>query len=667
MGFFLLSPAKKVKSMRTLLISLFVVLISLSGFSNKGELLTNHNTEISLPHLIIKGVEQNIELRIIDDNIVQELNGVYVNVEISKTSYRTKIINGIISIPYYFSDEDVLTISIGSFTHSEPINPMPLWLSILPPLIAILIALIIREVYLALFTGIWVGTTIMYYYKGSMGLVAVFKGFLAILDTYILQSLNNSGHLSIILFSMIIAATVSIISKNGGMNGVVYRLSKYAKSPRSGSAITWLLGIVIFFDDYANTLVVGNTMRPLTDKLRISREKLSYIIDSTAAPVASIAFVTTWIGAELSYIQDGINTLDLDESAYSVFFNSLAYSFYPIFTLAFILIIIWKKVDFGPMLKAEIRARQLDTNITNDYSPDADLSNDLLDEISVKEGVKSRSFNAVIPILVIIFGTLSALLYTGWNNEVWNNTSLSFFEKLSDTIGNADSYIALLWASLGSLFTALILSLSQRLLNLTESVESIIQGFKTMLPAIMILTLAWSVALITEHMHTADFISGLLMEGSVSPYLIPTITFIVAALVSFSTGSSWGTMAILYPLILPTGWLLAENSGLDYSITLSIFHNIAAAVLTGSVLGDHCSPISDTTILSSLATSCPHIEHVRTQLPYALTTGAVAILLGTLPASYGISPWIMFPIGILGLYLLISFFGKSNEQKKEII
>ncbi|MFK5856702.1 MAG: Na+/H+ antiporter NhaC family protein, partial [Bacteroidota bacterium] len=607
--------------MRLIIISILLFLTNLAFYSAEAHTITNQNTEINLPHIIVQGVEQSIELKITDEATAADFNNKWVDVLISGTSQKAEVIDGIITLPYNFDKQETLTISIGNFSHSEPVNPMPLWLSILPPLIAILIALIIREVYMALFAGIWVGTAIIYYYKGSMILVAIFKGFLAILDTYIIESLNNSGHLSIILFSMIIAATVSLISKNGGMNGVVNRLSKYATSPRSGLFITWLLGIVIFFDDYANTLVVGNTMRPLTDKLRISREKLSYIIDSTAAPVASVAFVTTWIGAELSYIQDGINTLNLDESAYGVFFNSLAYSFYPFFTLAFILILIWKKVDYGPMLKAEKQARQFGVLSIENNSIDKDISNDLMEEISVKKGVTPRSYNAVIPILVIILGTLTALLYTGWNQELWNNNSLGFFEKLSDTIGNADSYIALLWASLASLFTALALTLSQRLLSLKEAIESIIQGFKTMLPAIMILTLAWSVALITEHMHTADFISGLLMDASVSPYLIPVITFIVAALVSFSTGSSWGTMAILYPLILPTGWLLAENSGLDYDTTLAIFHNIAAAVLTGSVLGDHCSPISDTTILSSLATSCPHIEHVRTQLPYALTTG----------------------------------------------
>jgi len=640
-------------------IIILLCLLGLSVVSNSVVSFNNSNINLILPEIIVQDVDQEINLQITDEKIVEEFKLKSVIVNVAGTDYEASVDNGIIKFHYNFPREQDLTISIGNYTETVPINPIPLWLSIIPPLIAILIALIIREVYSALFVGLWVGAGIIYFYKGTTFFVAIFQGFLAILDTYIIESLNNSGHLSIILFSMIIAATVSLISKNGGMKGVVNRLSKFATSPRSGSLVTWAMGIVIFFDDYANTLVVGNTMRPLADRLKISREKLSYIIDSTAAPVASVAFVTTWIGAELSYIQDGINSLNLDESAYGVFFNSLAYSYYPFFTLAFVFILIWKRVDYGPMYKAEQNARKAISPL--ELSPDAKISNDLLEEVNAKEGVVPRSFNAVIPILIIIFGTLTGLIYSGWNAEVWGNQELGFFEKLSDTIGNADSYIALLWASIGSMFVALILTVSQRLLTLTEAVESIIQGFKTMLPAIMILTLAWSVALITEHMHTADFISGLLIKASVSPYLIPVITFIISALVSFSTGSSWGTMAILYPLILPSGWLVAENSGLDYDTTLSIFHNIAAAVLTGSVLGDHCSPISDTTILSSLASSCPHIEHVRTQLPYALTTGAVAIFLGTIPASYGISPWILYPLGILGIYLIIKFLGKPTE------
>ncbi len=643
----------------SLLLLFLAIFFSVSSQAKNDELFNKENIELELPEIIVKNVEQDIVLKILDKDVVKKLIDKEVKVVVSGEIFSAKIRNGSLTIPYIFDENETLTISVGNFSESVPITPIPLWLSIIPPLVAILIALTIREVYSALFVGVWVGAGIIYYYKGSMFIVAIFQGFLAILDTYIIESLNNSGHLAIILFSMIIAGTVSLISKNGGMKGVVNRISRFATSPRSGSLVTWAMGIVIFFDDYANTLVVGNTMRPLADKLKISREKLSYIIDSTAAPVASVAFVTTWIGAELSYIQDGINSLNLNESAYGVFFNSLLYSYYPFFTLAFVVILIWKKVDYGPMLKAERKARSQIS--TDKLSIDENVSKDLMDEVTAKEGVAARSFNAIIPVLVIIVGTLTALLYSGWNQEVWNNNSIGFFEKLSDTVGNADSYTALLWASLGSLFVAIILTLSQRLLSLMEVIESVIQGFKSMLPAIMILTLAWSVALITEHMHTADFISGLLIEASLSPYLVPVITFIIAALVSFSTGSSWGTMAILYPLILPSGWLVAQNAGLDYETSMSIFHNIAAAVLTGSVLGDHCSPISDTTILSSLASSCPHIEHVRTQLPYALTTGAVAIFIGTIPASFGISPWILFPLGIISLYAIIHVFGKKTD------
>jgi Na+/H+ antiporter NhaC len=454
---------------------------------------------------------------------------------------------------------------------------------------------------------------------------------------------------------MMIGAMVNLITRNGGMQGVVNLLSKHASSPRSGQFITWLMGIVIFFDDYANTLVVGNTMRPVTDRLKISREKLAYLVDSTAAPIASIAFVTTWIGAELSYIQDGITSIGLDENAYMIFFNSLAYSFYPIFTLVFILFLIYKGVDFGPMLKAERKARQA-TSFFNDK--ENSFSNDL-NNIELEEGIKARWYNAVIPVLVIIFGTLAGLIYTGWDASVWADDSIAFGRKISETIGNADSYQALLWSSMSGVLVAMLLTLSQRILNLKQSIDSLINGFRIMLTAVLILILAWSVALITEHMHTATFISNSMLEMSLSPYLVPAITFILAALISFSTGSSWGTMAILYPLILPASWLITQDYGMDYNASMLIFYNVVACVLTGSVLGDHCSPISDTTILSSLASSCNHIEHVRTQLPYALTVGVISIFIGIIPAAFGISSYILFPLGLLILFLIVVFIGKK--------
>ncbi len=548
-----------------------------------------------------------------------------------------------------FDAREELVISAGGYEFRKTVTPVPLWMSILPPLFAILIALLFREVYVALFLGIWLGSAIITYYQGYSLLSAIFFGLFSIIDVYILESLNDAGHLSIIVFSMLIGAMVTLISDNGGMKGVVNYLARFAKGPRSGQLVTWFLGMAIFFDDYANTLVVGNTMRPVADRLKISREKLSYIVDSTAAPIASIAFVTTWIGAELSYIQDGIRTLSLDETAYDVFLNSLQYSFYPILALFFILILVFSKREFGPMLKAE---RQMRMHGVPDYHPGVKAASDL------KKGIKERWYNAVIPVVVIVVGTITGLISTGLENTSWN-PEFGWLKNVSNIIGHSDSYRALLWSSLAGVLVAVLLTISQRIMNIRESVESLINGFKTMITAVLILVLAWSIALITHYMHTADFISNILLEVNIAPYMIPSITFILAALVAFATGSSWGTMAILYPLILPSSWLIAQESGLDYDQSMSIFHNVVSTVLAGSVLGDHCSPISDTTILSSLASSCNHIEHVRTQLPYALVVGGVGIFAGTLPAAYGVPTYVLFPVGLLILYAVVRIFGKK--------
>lgn len=533
-------------------------------------------------------------------------------------------------------------------------RPIPLWLSILPPLIAIALALIFREVVTSLFAGVFFGAVVLATY--THGFIGILYGLMKTIDTYILTALADSGHMSIIIFSMLIGGTVAVISKNGGMQGIVDIISVRATTAKSGQLATWLMGILIFFDDYANTLVVGNTMRPVTDRLKISREKLAYIVDSTAAPVAAIAFVTTWIGAELGYIESGIKNLDtLNEGVYATFILSLQYSFYPIFTLAFILFLVLQNRDFGPMYHAEVRART--TGEVSSIQTATMLDKDDISEFTTKKGIQARWFNAAIPVFVIILGTMAGLLYTGWNNEIWHNPDHSLGLKLSEIIGGADSYQALLWSSLAGLIAAILMTASQRIMNITEIITSTTSGFKTMLEAIIILTLAWSLAEITDEMHTADFLTGLL-TNNVTPVLVPVITFILAALVSFSTGSSWGTMAILYPLILPASWVLTESAGFEYQAGLSIFHNVVASVLAGSVLGDHCSPISDTTILSSLASSCHHIDHVRTQMPYALTVGGVAICFGVLPAALGVSSWILFPVGLIILYLIVRFFGK---------
>ena len=521
---------------------------------------------------------------------------------------------------------------------------MPLWMSILPPLIAIMMAFVTKEVLSSLFLGIFSGAFLMALFGGQSPMAALGGGLLRTVDTYIVGSLTERDHVLIIVFTLTIGGMVRIISANGGMQGVVRWLSKRAKGPRSGQLMTFLMDLCIFFDDYSNTLVVGNTMRPIADKLKISREKLAYIVDSTSAPVVAVAFVTTWIGAELSYIQDGINTIGLNMSAYSVFFHSLAYSFYPFLTLGFVLMIILSGRDFGPMLKAERKAKTA-------LAPQGQNN-----EMETKNG---HAIDALIPLAVLIFGTVAGLIATGYDASVWSDAHLGFLQKLSATIGAANSYMALLWASLLSLLVAILLTILRGTMNFGKIMEEMVEGFKSMFNAVLILTMAWSIALVTKDMHTAEFVSHLLLQWSLSPIWVPVITFILAALIGFSTGTSWGTMAILYPLILPASWLLCQQQGLSAEASMPLFYNVVASVMAGAVMGDHCSPISDTTIMSSLSSQCDHLQHVSTQMPYALTVGGTALVFGFMPTALGLPSWTAFLIAFAALGLIIRFVGKK--------
>lgn len=599
------------------------------------------NFDVELPSPIIREVAYEITLV----NLPQAIDSIEVNGTMLPLTHR----EGKSSFEYRFLHEDQLRIKAFGEVKSVAINSIPLWLSIIPPLLAIVLALVFREVLSSLFIGIAFGSILIAVYgEGALGFLS---GFVRIIDTYIISALLDTGHLSIIVFSMLIGALVALVSKNGGMKGVVNILAKYARTARSGQFATYLLGLAIFFDDYANTLVVGNTMRPVSDKLGISREKLSYIVDSTAAPVAAIAFITTWIGAELSYLSVGIENIpEMQgvESAYGIFLGSLQYAFYPILTLIFIFFIIYLKRDYGPMWRAEMKARAEHASL--EERPIAQLEAEDAD-------TSARWYNAVVPISSLILVAMLGLVLTGLSQSEFSGAE-SLLERIAIIIGNADSYRALLWASMSGLLIALLMTVSQRLLDLESAIKAIVNGFESLLPAILILVLAWSLAILTENLHTANFLSSL-MKGNVPPFMFPAICFLLAALVSFSTGSSWGTMAILYPLMLGTAWSLGSEYGLEYAENLAIFKNVAACILAGSVLGDHCSPISDTTILSSLATGTNHIQHVRTQMPYALSVGFVAVVFGTLPAAAGISPLLLFPLSIGMLFLVVRFLGKK--------
>jgi Na+/H+ antiporter NhaC len=521
------------------------------------------------------------------------------------------------------------------------------WVAILPPVLTIAIALITKRVVPALFVGIWMGAWAI----NDFGLFGLWTGLLDTFQVFVANALSNPDHSAIVLFSMMVGGMVGIISRNGGMQGIVNHIVKWADSARHACLATASLGCAIFFDDYANTLVVGNTMRPVTDSMRVSRAKLAYIVDSTAAPVACIAVVTTWIGYEIGLIGDSISKMPgLEAEAYLLFLNTIPYSFYPILAIAFVFMVSATGRDFGPMLEAELHAQE-----NGSEHPDADQDNDQEAEgLRPIDGKPQRAFNAYIPVLVMVFGMLIGLYVTG-KEAVADMADPS----LQDIIGNANSYTALMWSSLSSMMAAALLTLGQRIMGLEEVVNAWFHGVRAMLMAMIILILAWSLGEVTDILKTADFLVSILGD-SLPVFILPTMVFILAAATAFATGSSWGAMGILFPLAMPLTWAVMVSQGQAGPEHMHILYSAVSAILAGAVWGDHCSPISDTTILSSLASGCDHIEHVRTQLPYAMTVGGVAILFGSIMTALGSPWWIGMSLGLLILWLILRFIGKPS-------
>jgi Na+/H+ antiporter NhaC len=517
------------------------------------------------------------------------------------------------------------------------------WVSVLPPLLAVTLALWLRQIIPALFIGIWIGAWALNGFTPSgLGL-----GLLESFQIYIVNALADSDNASVILFSAMIGGMVGLITRNGGLAGVVEKIVDFADSVRRASIATVALGLTIFFDDYANTLVVGNTMRPITDRHRISREKLAYLVDSTAAPIACLALVTTWIGYQVGLIRSALEDIpELELNAYFVFLNAIPYSFYPLFALVLVCSVVWTGRDFGPMWTAEQRARN-----TGKVAPEVS-SKGIIEEdgsqLAPPEDRPHRAANALIPIVVLV-ATVVVGLY--WSGEG---------DNLRDIIGSADPYKSLLWGSLLGVLTAALLTLSQGILDLAETTTAWFIGVRSMLLAIVILILAWGLSEITTALGTAEYLSQLVGDH-LHPGWLPALVFVLAAFTAFATGSSWGTMAILVPLMLPLTWTLMQSSDMMAMEHLSIIYAVVAAILGGAVWGDHCSPISDTTILSSMASQCDHVEHVRTQLPYALFAGVVALFFGAIPAGFGVPFWLLLPLGAVALIIGHRILGKPTN------
>ena len=548
--------------------------------------------------------------------------------------------------------DDLVTDSRGTFaitatadgeSTSLQLRVLPGWISLLPAFLAIAVALLLRNVVPALLLGLWLGSTAL---QGFSPLGAL-KGLMDVLVVFIVNALADPDHAAIIVFTMMIGGMVGIITRNGGMASIVRVVVSKAKTAVGGQVAVWLMGLMIFFDDYANTLVVGNTARSVTDHLRISREKLAYIVDSTAAPVVCLALVTTWIGYQVSLIDQAMQSIDglAGTTAYSVFLHSIPYSFYPILAVFFVLVVSSTGRDMGPMYRAELRARRgkVDSR-SGDAMPAMDG-----DTLEAKPDVPMRPMNAFLPIIVLIVSLGASMIITGEG------------ETLTDIVGSADPYKAMMWASFIGALVAASLSIGQKILSAHETVDAWYGGARATLFGMIVLVLAWSMSAVTGDLNAKGYLISILGDA-LPAALVPAVVFVLAAITAFATGTSWGTMGILLPLVLPLTWAVMTVSGVADPSGMHIMYSAVACVLAGAVWGDHCSPISDTTVLSSIASGCDHIEHVRTQMPYAMLVGIVAIGLGTIPAGYGLPPWVSLLVGGAILVGTLRFFGRKADD-----
>ncbi|MCP4570720.1 MAG: Na+/H+ antiporter NhaC family protein [bacterium] len=524
------------------------------------------------------------------------------------------------------------------------------WVSVIPPLLAIGLALVARQVVVALLAGLWVGATLV---AGDP-----FQGFLRLGDRYLVGALADDSHAAILVFSTILGGMVGVLARSGATEGIVHWLSSRVSSRRGGMVSTAVMGTLIFFDDYANTLLVGSTMRPLTDKLRISREKLSYLVDSTAAPVATVAVISTWVGFEVGLIQDAMARLGDDAAAYTFFLRSIPFGYYPLLTLVFVYLLAVTGRDLGPMRQAEIRAHRLGQVLRPGAQPASDVG-DLGVAESAADRPPAHPLLAGLPILTVILTTAFGLYFNGLQAAVEKGIASP---TLREVLNNADSFAVLTWAALGGAVLAVVLVVATRRQALADAVEGWVSGAKAMMIAMVILVLAWSLSAVCESLGTADFLVETARQG-LSARVLPALAFVLAAAVSFATGTSWGTMAILVPLIYPLGAELPVAAGLDAAVAERIHLAAVSAVLAGAVFGDHCSPISDTTILSSLATGADHVDHVKTQLPYALLVGSAAMAVGYLPVGWGLSPWISLAVGVVILVAVLVWRGRHMDRE----
>ena len=480
------------------------------------------------------------------------------------------------------------------------------WLSILPPLVAIGLALITKEVFSSLLVGIFTGTLI---YASGTGANIV----MGTVETAF-KLMVNKLDFNIIIFCSMLGALVYVMSLSGGTMAYGRKAATYIKGRKSSLMATSGLGVSIFIDDYFNCLTVGTVMRPLTDLYKVSRAKLAYIIDSTSAPICIIAPISSWAAAVGSSLKD----TGAFDSELGAFVATIPWNFYALLSLAMVFFICYTDFDFGPMRRAEEKARA--AAATEEGAEKAD---------SFKYNPNGTPWDMLVPLLALIVAAVLALMYTGgyWGAD-------AKYHSFAASIGNASASLALVLASFAAILVAFLLYVPRKLVSFIDFINGTIEGIKLMLPANLVLILAWTLSgVCRDLLSTPQFVQQLVTTSGMSAMFLPVIIFGVAAFLSFSTGTAWGTFGILIPIVVPI------IQALDPSLTVVVL----SATLAGAVFGDHCSPISDTTILSSAGARCTHIQHVSTQIPYALVAAVSAavgyvvagITSGSLIASLG--------------------------------
>ncbi|MEC8382698.1 MAG: Na+/H+ antiporter NhaC family protein [Myxococcota bacterium] len=492
-------------------------------------------------------------------------------------------------------------------------------LSLMPVVLTVGLAFFTKNAILSLFIGIF-----------SAGLITTsnpIAGAFKIIDPYLLDSVASKDNMKVLLFSTLVGMVVEILRVSGGTQAVIQSFMRLARGRRAAMTSTWLAGLTVFFDDYANCLIVGSSMKAVTDKAKVSREKLAYLVDSTAAPVATLALISTWIGYEVSLMDKALQAAGQSINAYGFFIDGIGYRFYPILALVFGLTICLTGRDFGPMWNAEQAAAQKNP-----------------EHIGYEGSQKGLIWNAILPISGLI-GLTAFDLYAQGVAVLGNDAAL--FE----IIGEADGYDAMLK---GALF-AFGLAVGCASWTGTDT-HSIIKASKTgasrLSEALLVLVCAWGIGSAIAELQAAEYLVSVL-DNAISPAWYPSLIFILSAIVAFATGTSFGTMGTLMPLAIP----LCIKAGADIDITLAV----SAAVLSGATWGDHCSPISDTTVLSSAGTECDHIAHVKTQLPYALTAGIVSLLFCSVPVGFGIHWFPCLIGGSAACVTSIFVFGKPTK------